>query len=75
MDTARNTVMIVSPNSPGTYLTRGYYGKNKKMNKKNKKETEKNENKEWDTGFGEVYENIGDRKTKKIFPSLDDLLE
>jgi hypothetical protein len=71
METARNTVMIVSPNSPGTYLTRGYYGKNKK----NKKESEKNENKEWDVGFGELYESIEDRKTKKLFPTINDMLE
>jgi len=28
---------------------------------------------EWDEGFGELYENIKERKTKKIFPVIEDL--
>jgi hypothetical protein len=72
IEPAHNTVMIISPNTPGTYLTKGYFGKKAK---KGKKETEKKENMEWDTGFGEIYESIGDRKTKKLFPEITDLLE
>jgi hypothetical protein len=55
-------------------VMRGLYG-GKKMAKKGKKETEKNEDKEWDTGFGELYESIEDRKTKKPFKSMDELLK
>ena len=70
METARETVMIVSPTAPGTYLTQGYFGKKAKKGKKKEKE-----NKEWDTGFGELYEGIEERKIKKLFVSLDDMLE
>lgn len=67
IEPAHNTVMLVSPTSPGTFLTQGYYGKKAKKGKK--------ENKEWDTGFGELYENIDDRKVKKLFPTMNDMLE
>lgn len=50
---------------------RGLYG-GKNM-KKGKKETEKNENKEWDTGFGELYEKIDDRKVKNLFPKIKEI--
>jgi hypothetical protein len=53
---------------------RGLYG-GKKMAKKGskKKETEQNENKEWDTGFGELYEKIDDRKVKNLFPKIKEI--
>lgn len=72
IEPAHNTVMIISPNTPGTYLTKGYFGKKAK---KSKKETEKKENMEWDTGFGELYEEIEDRKVKKLFANMKDLTE
>jgi hypothetical protein len=37
-----------------------------------KKESEKNENKKFDTGFGELLESIKDRKTQKIFADMTD---
>jgi hypothetical protein len=70
METAQETVMIVSPTAPGTYLTQGYFGKKAKKGKKKDKE-----NTEWDTGFGELYEGIEERKTKKLFVTMNDLME
>jgi hypothetical protein len=71
MDLPQRTQMIVSPDSPGTFLTQGYYGKKKKSEKSD----EKKENKEWDTGFGELYEKIDDRKVKKQFKSMDEIIK
>lgn len=53
----------------------GLYGRKNMKKGSKKKETEKNENGVWDTGFGEVYESIEDRKVKKMFKSMDELLE
>lgn len=36
MDLPHDTVMIVSPTAPGTYLTQGYFGKKKKKQSKKK---------------------------------------
>jgi hypothetical protein len=72
-----NPILVVTNQSPNTYLTRGYFGKKKggKTMKKKEKSDDKKENKEWDTGFGELYEKIGDRKKQKLFPTMEDLME
>jgi|WetSurMetagenome_2_1015567.scaffolds.fasta_scaffold134922_5 hypothetical protein len=35
--------------------------------------TEKKDKLEWDEGFGELYEDIKERKARKIFPPLEDI--
>jgi hypothetical protein len=70
MEQPNSTVMIVSPSSPGTFLTRGYYGKKGKSKKKGKKE-----NTEWDSGFGELYEKIEERKPTFNYKSVESMLK
>jgi len=70
-----NSILVVQPQTPNTYLTRGYFGKKKGNKNMKEKNDEKKENKEWDTGFGELYEKIDDRKVKKQFKSMDEILK
>jgi hypothetical protein len=57
------------------YMNKGKFGKKKGGKNMKEKNDEKKENKEWDTGFGELYEKIDDRKVKRLFPSMDQILE
>ncbi len=58
----------------GTFGSKSNKKGGKNMKKKEKND-EKKENKEWDTGFGELYEKIDDRKKKPMFPSMEQMLE
>lgn len=53
--------------------TLGHFGKKKRGGTKMTNESEKTENKEWDTGFGELYEKIDDRKVKAWVPTLSQI--
>jgi len=61
-----------------SYMGMGAFGaKKQKHGGKNmkKKNDEKHESKIWDTGFGEAYKELKDKKKQKLFVSMDDLLK
>jgi len=61
-----------------SYMGVGRFGtKKQKQGGKNmkKKNDEKHESKIWDTGFGEAYEELKDKKKQKLFVTIDDLLK